>query len=148
MTTAPFTAYVNWPSAPLTDRLVRAALEKLQPQPQIISVLPSPLGVQNLLQWSTYDALDHDITLFWSTRDPMETYGPEIRAIIEAMGHNAHIHNTTTMGRPDTLPTVLDLYKTTQSEAVIVISNPKLTIDLVLDLEALGVPAFGPIWDS
>ncbi|KAI3579130.1 hypothetical protein IWW34DRAFT_738680 [Fusarium oxysporum f. sp. albedinis] len=64
------------------------------------------------------------------------------------MGDNAHIHNTSTMGRPNTLPTVLDLYKKTESEAVVVISNPKLTIDLVLDLQALGVPAFGPIWDS
>ncbi|KAH7014114.1 uncharacterized protein B0I36DRAFT_377989 [Microdochium trichocladiopsis] len=51
-------------------------------------------------------------------------------------------------GRPNTLPTVLDMYKRSEAEAVIVISNPKLTIDLVLDLEALGVPAFGPIWDS
>ncbi|KAJ4245060.1 hypothetical protein NW762_014271 [Fusarium torreyae] len=88
------------------------------------------------------------ITLFWSTRDPLETYGPNIASIILGMGENAHIHNTSTMGRPNTLPTVLDLYKKTESEAVVVISNPKLTVDLVLDLEALGVPAFGPIWDS
>ncbi|KAH7174548.1 uncharacterized protein B0J16DRAFT_388372 [Fusarium flagelliforme] len=88
------------------------------------------------------------VTLFWSTRDPFKTYGPNIASIIEEMGDDAHIHNTSTMGRPNTLPTVLDLYKKTESEAVIVISNPKLTIDLVLDLQALGVPAFGPIWDS
>ncbi|KAJ9416244.1 hypothetical protein FOXG_09719 [Fusarium oxysporum f. sp. lycopersici 4287] len=88
------------------------------------------------------------ITLFWSTRDPLETYGPNIASIILGMGDNAHIHNTSTMGRPNTLPTALDLYKKTESEAVVVISNPKLTIDLVLDLQALGVPAFGPIWDS
>ena len=89
-----------------------------------------------------------DVTLFWSTRDPLETYGPEIGAIIANMGKKAHIHNTTTMGRPNTLPTVLDLYEKTRSEAVVVISNPKLTLDLVLDLEARGIPAFGPIWDS
>ncbi|TPX08701.1 uncharacterized protein E0L32_009890 [Thyridium curvatum] len=88
------------------------------------------------------------ITLFWSTRDPLETYGPEIASIVLGLGKDAHIHNTSTMGRPNTLPTVMDLYKRTASEAVIVISNPKLTIDLVLDLEMLGVPAFGPIWDS
>ncbi|KXJ85644.1 integral membrane protein-like protein TmpA [Microdochium bolleyi] len=89
-----------------------------------------------------------NITLFWSTRDPLETYGPEIGAIITAMGENAVIHNTSTQGRPKTLPTVLDMYRRAEAEAVIVISNPKLTIDLVLDLEELGVPAFGPIWDS
>lgn len=88
------------------------------------------------------------INLFWSTRDPLETYGPKITSVILGLGEKAHIHNTSTMGRPNTLPTVMDLYKRTGSEAVVVISNPKLTIDLVLDLEALGVPAFGPIWDS
>ncbi|KAM5341515.1 hypothetical protein ACJ41O_014546 [Fusarium nematophilum] len=88
------------------------------------------------------------INLFWSTRDPLETYGPNVASVVLGLGKNAHIHNTSTMGRPNTLPTVMDLYKRTGSEAVIVISNPKLTIDLVLDLEALGVPAFGPIWDS
>ncbi|RFU31721.1 hypothetical protein B7463_g4575, partial [Scytalidium lignicola] len=88
------------------------------------------------------------ISLFWSTRNPLETYGPEIAAVVLSLGKNAHIHNTSTIGRPNTLPTVVDLYKRTCSEAVIVISNPKLTINLVLDLESLGVPAFGPIWDS
>lgn len=88
------------------------------------------------------------ITLFWSTRDPLKTYGPEIAKAILELGDNAYIHNTSTMGRPNTLPTVMALYKRSKSEAVFVISNPKLTIDLVLDLEALGVPAFGPIWDS
>ncbi|KAL6415976.1 hypothetical protein AUP68_00183 [Ilyonectria robusta] len=89
-----------------------------------------------------------NINLFWSTRDPLETYGPNIASVIHGLGEKAHIHNTSTMGRPNTLPTVMDLYKRTGSEAVVVISNPKLTIDLVIDLEALGVPAFGPIWDS
>ncbi|KAJ3533549.1 hypothetical protein NM208_g7938 [Fusarium decemcellulare] len=89
-----------------------------------------------------------DITLFWSTRDPLDTYGPDIASVILGLGNNAYIHNTSTMGRPNTLPIVMDLYKKTGSEAVIVISNPKLTINLVQDLEALGVPAFGPIWDS
>lgn len=88
------------------------------------------------------------IHLFWSTRDPFETYGPDIAAVIQGMGKRAHIHNTSTMGRPNTLPIITDMYRYTGSEAVFVISNPKLTIDLVLDLEALGIPAFGPIWDS
>lgn len=88
------------------------------------------------------------INLFWSTRDPLTTYGDEIGRIIKALGPNAYIHNTTTMGRPSTLPLVIQQYRDTDSEAVIVISNPKLTIKLVQDLEYLGIPAFGPIWDS
>ncbi|QSZ35801.1 hypothetical protein DSL72_006923 [Monilinia vaccinii-corymbosi] len=88
------------------------------------------------------------INLFWSTRDPFKTYGDDIGDIIKALGPNAYIHNTTTMGRPATLPLVIQQYRDTESEAVIVISNPALTIKLVQDLEYLGIPAFGPIWDS
>ncbi|KAM3067563.1 hypothetical protein ACMFMF_009562 [Clarireedia jacksonii] len=88
------------------------------------------------------------INLFWSTRDPLTTYGDEIGGIIKGLGKSAYIHNTSTMGRPNTLPLVLQQYRDTNSEAVIVISNPKLTIKLVQDLEYLGIPAFGPIWDS
>jgi NAD(P)H-flavin reductase len=88
------------------------------------------------------------INLFWSTRDPLTTYGPEIGAIISALGQSAYIHNTSMMGRPSMLPQVLRQVQETGSEAVIVISNPKMTIKLVQDLECMGVPAFGPIWDS
>jgi NAD(P)H-flavin reductase len=88
------------------------------------------------------------INLFWSTRDPLTTYGDEIGGVIKNLGKSAYIHNTSTMGRPNTLPLVLQQYHDTNSEAVIVISNPKLTIKLVQDLEYLGIPAFGPIWDS
>ena len=59
-----FTAYVNWPSAPLTDSLVRNALSQLEPQPEIITSLPETDKPTRLLQWSTYDVLDHDLTLF------------------------------------------------------------------------------------
>ena len=55
-----FTAYVNWPSAPLTDSLVRNALSQLEPQPEIITSLPETDKPTRLLQWSTYDVLDHD----------------------------------------------------------------------------------------
>ncbi|KAH7333516.1 integral membrane protein-like protein TmpA [Rhexocercosporidium sp. MPI-PUGE-AT-0058] len=88
------------------------------------------------------------INLFWSTRDPLTTYGAEIGDIVAALGTNAYIHNTSILGRPSTLPLVLEQYKNTDSEAVIVISNPKLTRRLVQDLEYMGIPTFGPIWDS
>ena len=88
------------------------------------------------------------INLFWSTRDPLTTYGPGIGAIVTALGKNAYIHNTSTMGRPSTLQLVMKQFQETNSEAVIVISNPKLTFKLVKDLEHSGIPAFGPIWDS
>ncbi|KAI0824268.1 tubulin-tyrosine ligase [Trametes gibbosa] len=58
-----FTAFVSWPSAPLTDRLVRSALATLLPPPSIITTLPDiAASPARLLQWTTYDNLDHDLT--------------------------------------------------------------------------------------
>ena len=34
------------------------------------------------------------------------------------------------------------------AEAVFVVSNKPTTLRLVHELERLGIPAFGPIWDS
>ncbi|CAJ2503548.1 Uu.00g109420.m01.CDS01 [Anthostomella pinea] len=76
------------------------------------------------------------------------TYGSDIAAIVDALGANTRIHNTSTMGRPNMLAIVMEMYRQTGSEAVIVISNPKLTLRLVRELEVQGVPAFGPIWNS
>ena len=60
----PLTALVTWPSAPLTDRLVRRALSFLTPPPSIVEILSDELvsAPGNLLQWSTYDAMDHNLT--------------------------------------------------------------------------------------
>lgn len=60
------TAFVSWPSAPLTDRLVKNALGQLQPPPNIVSSLPDneQLESKNILQWATYDEVDHELTLF------------------------------------------------------------------------------------
>ncbi|KAI8995534.1 tubulin-tyrosine ligase [Trametes punicea] len=59
-----FTAFVSWPSAPLTDRLVRTALDILSPRPTIVTSLSaeSVASPRNLLQWATYDVIDHDLT--------------------------------------------------------------------------------------
>ncbi|KAI9062970.1 tubulin-tyrosine ligase [Trametes sanguinea] len=59
-----FTAFVSWPSAPLTDRLVRTALDSLSLRPSVVTSLSSDLVASpgRLLQWATYDALEHDLT--------------------------------------------------------------------------------------
>ncbi|KDQ63771.1 hypothetical protein JAAARDRAFT_29812 [Jaapia argillacea MUCL 33604] len=57
------TAFVSWPSAPLTDSLVRKALSCLSlPIHTTSTPTPSPLP-SNLLQWSTYDSISHELTL-------------------------------------------------------------------------------------
>ncbi|CDO72339.1 hypothetical protein BN946_scf184977.g36 [Trametes cinnabarina] len=59
-----FTAFVSWPSAPLTNRLVLTALDSLSPCPSLVTSLSADLVISpgRLLQWATYDALEHDLT--------------------------------------------------------------------------------------
>ncbi|GBE78305.1 Probable tubulin--tyrosine ligase [Sparassis crispa] len=59
-----FTALVSWPAAPLTDFLVRKSLLSLDPPPSTVTSLPEDYvsSPRNLLQWSTYDLIDHDLT--------------------------------------------------------------------------------------
>lgn len=59
---ASFKAFVSWPSAPLTASLVRNALTSLAQPPEILETLPNDTAIQDLLQWSTYDLLNHDLT--------------------------------------------------------------------------------------
>lgn len=54
-------ALVVWPSAPLTNRLVSRALSKLN-IPTITSL--SSQRPKKLIQWSTYDLIDHELTIF------------------------------------------------------------------------------------
>lgn len=56
-----FTAFVSWPSAPLTDSLVRRSLSRLNPQPRIVAVLPDVLEGP-LVQFAEYDVMDHELT--------------------------------------------------------------------------------------
>ncbi|KAG2077141.1 TTL-domain-containing protein [Suillus decipiens] len=53
-------AFVSWPSAPLTESLVKRALSNLSVS--VVTSLPGIHEYSKLLQWSTYDAIDHDLT--------------------------------------------------------------------------------------
>lgn len=53
-------AFVSWPSAPLTESLVKRALSNLSVS--IVTSLPGTHEYSKLLQWSTYDAINHDLT--------------------------------------------------------------------------------------
>lgn len=54
------TALVSWPSAPLTESLVRNALAAVHPAPSAESSIPD--SFTKLVQWSTYDAIEHELT--------------------------------------------------------------------------------------
>ncbi|KAF5355911.1 hypothetical protein D9756_003904 [Leucocoprinus leucothites] len=52
---------VSWPSAPLTHRLVLDSLEKLDAKTNIVNALGKN-QFDRLIQWSTYDEIDHELT--------------------------------------------------------------------------------------
>ncbi|KAK8112544.1 hypothetical protein PG984_013070 [Apiospora sp. TS-2023a] len=88
------------------------------------------------------------VRVFWSTPNPETTYGREIIEGVLATDPDAVIWNTRKQGRPDMAVEAYRLYKESGAECVAIISNAKVTSKLVYDLEARGVPAFGPIFDS
>ena len=86
--------------------------------------------------------------LVWATRDPAETYGAPLVDEIMTAQPDAIIWNTDELGRPDMLRLAYRTYITSGAEAVICVSNKKLTWQVVHGLERRGIPAFGPVWDS
>jgi len=56
---SPILAVVSWPSAPLTDSLVTKALDALHIP---VSISPPSSSFSSLVQWSSYDSIDHELT--------------------------------------------------------------------------------------
>jgi hypothetical protein len=86
--------------------------------------------------------------LVWSTRDPRATYGDALVDEVEAAQPEAVIRDTTRRGKPDLVELAHRAYRDFDAEAVFVVSNQATTRRLVHGIERLGIPAFGPIWDS
>lgn len=94
--------------------------------------------------------LAHDVPnhLIWSTRSPRKTYGDALVDEIECNTEAPLIWDTDERGKPDLSALALAAVRRTGAEAVIVISNQKLTQKVIYDMESQGIPAFGAIWDS
>lgn len=86
--------------------------------------------------------------LIWSTRSPRATYGDALIDEIENNTESPVIWDTDALGKPDLSNLALQAVRDSGAEAVIVISNQKLTRKVVHDMESLGIPAYGAIWDS
>ncbi|MFJ2114207.1 hypothetical protein ACIOEX_20345 [Streptomyces sp. NPDC087850] len=86
--------------------------------------------------------------LVWATRDPRTTYGDGLVDEILAVQPDALIWDTSRHGKPDMVRLAYAAYRDFGAEAVICISNKKLTWQVVHGLERRGIPAYGAIWDS
>ncbi|KAL2192151.1 hypothetical protein L209DRAFT_795903 [Thermothelomyces heterothallicus CBS 203.75] len=98
------------------------------------------------------------VRVLWATRDPLATYGPEVLSLVRRADPNAVVLNTGKGRRPDLVKLVYRLWEQERlvgggrgkekAEAVVIISNQRVTEKVVYGLEARGVPAFGAIFDS
>lgn len=86
--------------------------------------------------------------LVWATRNPETTYGQPLVDEILAVQPDAVIWDTDARGKPDMVELAHRRALEVGAEAVICISNPKLTWAVVEGLEKRGMPAYGAIWDS
>ncbi|WP_416971767.1 hypothetical protein [Streptomyces sp. 4F14] len=86
--------------------------------------------------------------LVWATRDPRVTYGDALVDEILAVQPDAVVWDTSRHGKPDMVALAYAAYRDFGAEAVICISNKKLTWQVVHGLEQRGIPAYGAIWDS
>ncbi|WP_385926057.1 ferredoxin reductase domain-containing protein [Tenggerimyces flavus] len=86
--------------------------------------------------------------LVWATRNPRLTYGDELVDEIFAVQPDALVWDTSAHGKPDMVALAYEAYRDFDAEAVICISNKKLTWQVVSGMERRGIPAYGAIWDS
>jgi hypothetical protein len=84
----------------------------------------------------------------WSTRNPRATYGDALVDEVLAARPDAVIWDTSERGKPDLLRLAYEACREFAAEAALVVSNKAGTWSVVHGLERLGIPAFGPIWDS
>lgn len=87
------------------------------------------------------------VRVVWSASDPEQTYKQGIVDSVLNFDPEAIIIDTAKVGRTDMVRTSYKVCKEVKAEAVIIISNPRLTRSTIRGLERRGVPAFGPIWD-
>lgn len=115
---------------------------------------------------------DHPVRIIWSAADPAGTYGQPVIDTILRTDPNAVIIDTRKSGRPDLVAEIHRVWESSRMrsswefapgkgrdggksgdamgpcEAVVIISNQKVTKKVVYGLESRGIPAYGAIFDS
>ncbi|KAI6857078.1 hypothetical protein KC340_g4129 [Hortaea werneckii] len=90
----------------------------------------------------------HPAHVLWSARSPEEVYGSKILSNVLDADRGALIVDTQETGRFDLTAVAWAKMQQTKAEAAVILSNSKVTRDVVFGLEARGIIAFGAIFDS
>ncbi|KAK5747199.1 hypothetical protein LTR17_000334 [Elasticomyces elasticus] len=92
----------------------------------------------------------HPMRVIWSARCPELTFGYGIIEKVLKADDKAVIVDTQQVGcaKVDLVSLSFAMVKDTRAEAVIIISNPKVTRDVVYGMEMRGIAAFGAVFDS
>jgi NAD(P)H-flavin reductase len=88
------------------------------------------------------------IRLLWTAPSVRGTFGDKLVDSLLAANPETVIYDTRTHGKPDMVKLTYRLVQEFNAEAVIIISNEKLTQKVVYGMMSRGIPAFGAIWDS
>ncbi|KAI4723094.1 hypothetical protein E4T48_00770 [Aureobasidium sp. EXF-10727] len=91
---------------------------------------------------------EHPMHVLWMSSNPRESFGDAIIDSVYTADSGACIVDTSKAGRGDIVRLAYARYVESQSEAIIIISNAKVTRMVVGGLECRGIPAFGAIFDS
>ena len=91
---------------------------------------------------------DWPVRIIWSARLPEATYGTKVMDAVLRADKNAIIINTKKTGHPKLVSLTYALMQEAKAEAMVIISNPRVTREVVYGLETRKVPAFGAIFDS
>jgi hypothetical protein len=117
---------------------------------------------------------DHPVRIIWSAPRPVETYGQAVIDLLYRTDPRAVIIDTRKTGRPDLVGIAHRIWETSRwegprefalgrtgngpdgerrkpmgpCEAVVIISNQKVTKKVVYGLESRGITAYGAIFDS
>ncbi|KAF5387183.1 hypothetical protein D9615_001581 [Tricholomella constricta] len=83
------------------------------------------------------------IRLLWIASNVRETFGNQLVDSVVKANPQAVIYNTQQYGKPDIVKLTYRLVKEFDAEAVVVMSNKKVTEKVVFEMMNRGIPAFG-----
>ncbi|TKA79284.1 hypothetical protein B0A55_04252 [Friedmanniomyces simplex] len=93
----------------------------------------------------------HPMRILWSARCPEKTYGHGVLRDVLRADRNAVVVDTGAVvggGRVNLVGLAFALAAETGAEGVMVISNPRVTKEVVCGMERRGIAAFGAVFDS